>query len=192
MNTSSQPWKENRVGAVSLCYLNLQAPARDWVFAHHAAVGIRASLVCGEAETHLTLPAERNWDLLAERDDAELRDALSILDGRKERGIFIAESSPSVPPDALYVLSTIEDTINDPAPDLSEPLPSFAAPTELGLVLDWIHAVVNAGHWLILRIDDKHLSEFGEATHRKLLRRLGDEHARIWCAPIRDIATYSP
>ncbi|MCC5844464.1 MAG: hypothetical protein JJU05_09450 [Verrucomicrobia bacterium] len=183
-------WKEGRQGAVSLCYLGLNPPERDWVLAHHAAVGIRASRVCDRAEPCLSLPVERNWDLLSDREDADLHTALSALDGRSERGCFVPETHPAVPAGTLYTLSTREEVIEAPEPDLSKPLPSFAVSADADFVLDWIECVVAKGHWLILRLDAKCLSEMNRAGHQTLLQRLGDHHARIWCAPVRDIATW--
>lgn len=190
MINKSPIWKENRQGAVSLCYHGLSAPEQEWVLAHHAAVGIRASIVCEEAEPWLALAAERNWDLLAGRDDALLRASLSELDGRTERGCFLPDGLSALPPGTLYRLGTLEETIRGPEPDLTKPLPSFAAPPDVGLLLDWIWSVVLNAGWLILRMDDTCVNQMGLAAHQKLLQRLGDEHARIWCAPIRDVAQW--
>lgn len=64
MNNPS-PWKENRVGAVSLVYEGLDDATWKWVIAHHAAVGIRG---CAppplSQETHAEL-TRKNWDLAA-------------------------------------------------------------------------------------------------------------------------------
>lgn len=201
------PWKENRQGAVSLCYLGLEPNALEMVLAHHAAVGIRASLVCGAVEPLLSVPAERNWDLLADREDTDLLTALARIDGHADRGVYFPGEAVAGSDKFLYQLSAREDVIPAPhssrvtphsslnlipssAPDVTQPLPSFPAPADVSLVLDWIEAVVQKGRGLILRIDTACISEMGPDQHRRLLQRLGDHHARIWCAPIRDIALF--
>lgn len=186
------PWKENRQGAVSLCYLGLEAEALETVLAHHAAVGIRASLVCDTVRPDSSVPAERNWDLMAGSPDPDLLRSLHHLDGRSDRGCFFSGQAHPDSTGCLYQLSTQEDVIKAPAPDLTMPLPSFPAPADVPRVLDWIEAVVQKGHWLILRIDATCVSDMGTDQHRRLLQRLGDHHARIWCAPIRDIALFQP
>ena len=183
-------WKENRQGAVSLCYHGLSAPEQEWVLAHHAAVGIRASIICEEAEPRLSVVAERNWDLLAGRDDALLRASLSELDGRTERGCFLPDRQAAVPPGTLYRLGTLEEPIRRPEPDLAKPLPSFSAPPDAGHLLDRTQRTLETGDWLILRLHGRCLTGMGPAAHQTLLHRLGDFHARIWCAPVRDIAQW--
>ena len=197
MNPSDSPsfsaglWKEGREGATSLCYVGLDDAALDIVFRHHAAVGIRASLVCGTVEAKYSVPAERNWDLLAGRPDPELICALHQLDGRRsERGYF-APMDPLPDPDAfLYHLSDRADVIQGPRHDLPTPLPSGRAPADANLLMTQIESVVQKGQWVIYRIDATTLDAMGAAAHRNLLRQLGDQHARIWCAPIRDIALW--
>lgn len=181
-------WKEGGQGAVSLVYLGLEPPAWDWVLAHHAAVGIRASLVCREADARLSLPVSRNWDLMADGRLPASADALKRLDGRGTRGYF-AEAPPEGPP-PLFCLSTREGLLPGPMPDLQVPLPSYPAPEALALLQQQIESVVVQGKWLILRFDEGTLSRLGAESHRKLLQGLGDHHARIWCAPVRDIALF--
>lgn len=190
MMINTPAWKEGRHGAVSLCYLNLTDPEFGWVLEHHAAVGIRASLVCDRADPQLALPAGRNWDLLAGGDDPGLISALTALDGRNERGGFRLEVEPAAPSDWVFTLSTQAEVIPGPEPDLSKPLPSFATPADVDLILDWIEAEVAKGRWLILRVDHACLREMGREAHQRLLQCLGDHHARIWCAPVRDIAVW--
>ena len=129
-------WKEGRHGAASLCYDGIGGEALAWVAAHHARVGIRATLVTrGDEAIHATL-AGRNWELA------------------------------SAPPDGT------------------------AAPAGAAEAQAAIAAVAEAGGWGIWRIDAAALAAWGADGHSRLLGWLGSQHARIWCAPRRDIAAW--
>ncbi|MCC5850310.1 MAG: hypothetical protein JJU29_19670 [Verrucomicrobia bacterium] len=190
--TPTGPWKEGREGAASLCYIDLQPEELDHVLRHHAAVGIRASLVCNDLHPNLSLPAERNWDLVAGREDPDLLSGLQKLDGCPERGCFLPTDSLSDPARFLYRLGTSDGVIPSPGPDLSAPLPSRKAPADTDMLLNGIEADVGKAHWGVWRIDSAILAEMGVTAHERLLQKLGDHHARIWCAPIRDIAGWQP
>ena len=187
----SGPWKEGRQGAASLCYINLQPEALERVLAHHASVGIRASLVCTKILPNLSILAERNWDLLAGQ-DPELHLNLKKLDGQSKRGCFEPNMPTGDQAETLYRLSTVDADIPAPAPDLLTPLPSHEAPTDPVQLLNRIEEVVTKAEWGIWRIDGRVLNAMGDHGHQHLLQRLGDHHARIWCAPIRDIALWQP
>lgn len=129
-------WKEGRHGAASLCYDGIGGETLAWVAAHHARVGIRATLVVrGDEAIHATLAA-RNWELA------------------------------STPPDGM------------------------AAPTGAAEAQAAITAVAEAGGWGVWRIDAAVLAAWGADGHSGLLGWLGSQHARIWCAPRRDIAAW--
>ncbi len=53
-----------------------------------------------------------------------------------------------------------------------------------------IAAVAEAGEWGVWRINDAALAGWGADGHSRLLSWLGSQHARIWCAPRRDIAAW--
>ena len=65
------PWKEGRHGAASLCYDGVDAAALAWVVAHHARVGIRATLITRSNEEPPAILAGRNWDLAGELIDGQ-------------------------------------------------------------------------------------------------------------------------
>lgn len=53
-----------------------------------------------------------------------------------------------------------------------------------------IEAACRDPAWTVWRLDGEVLDALGEAGHAALLNWLGQEHARIWCAPVRDIQDY--
>ncbi len=137
------PWKEGRLCAASLLYLNPRPDQAAWIAEHHAAVGIRASIQGAPPAISETL-ALRNWDL---------RDPGTALPKK---------SDPNLPQPR---------TEHDPA--TIQTLIAAAKPT---------------GEWLIWEFTPETLDHLGPAGHKALLQWLGDEHARVWCAPIKDIA----
>lgn len=62
------------------------------------------------------------------------------------------------------------------------------------LCADRIHveAACTKPAWTIWRLDSEVLDALGDAGHAGLLNWLGQEHARAWCAPVRDIQAYRP
>ena len=129
-------WKEGRYGAASLCYDGVDGAALAWVTAHHARVGIRATLAgCGDEEMLATLAA-RNWELMA-----------TAPAGR---------TTPARADEAQAAIASLAE----------------------------------AEDWGVWRIDDATLAGWGVDGHSRLLGWLGSQHARIWCAPCRDIAAW--
>jgi hypothetical protein len=53
-----------------------------------------------------------------------------------------------------------------------------------------IEAACRSDGWTIWRLDAKAVEELGATGHAALLNWLGQEHARVWCAPIRDIQRF--
>ncbi len=185
------PWKEGRVGGVSLAYVNLEADDLAAVAAHHAAVGIRATVAADPDTPGLAEVATRNWDLaLRAGHDQDAPAKLTALDGKPERGIVITHSANGEPGDRLYRLSEAPGTIDSPPATPPDPLPSLVPPTELASLQRDIEAVMATHGWVIYRFDADTLAAFGRDQHAALLRWLGDHHARIWCAPVRDLRAF--
>ncbi len=129
-------WKEGRHGAASLCYVGVSSEDLAWVAAHHARVGIRATLIAhGDAALHTVL-AGRNWELT------------------------------------------------------SAPPAGQAAPAGSDEAQAAVAAVAEAGDWGVWHIDAAILAGWGVDGHSRVLGWLGSQHARIWCAPHRDIAAW--
>ena len=137
-NFGNGPWKEGRQGAASLCYRDISAATLTWVLAHHAAVGIRATLVGCSDEDLAATARQRNWDL--------------------------AEHAPA---------------------DVQR------ADADARVLRQRIDGVASAGDWAVWLLEEATLTQMGEAGHADLLRWLGDEHARIWCAPVKDISAFA-
>lgn len=68
------------------------------------------------------------------------------------------------------------------------PRPAPPQPQEL---MDSVEKEVPLAGWSIWRFDSNALASMGREAHATLLRRLGDNHARLWCAPIRDVAAFA-
>ncbi len=188
-------WKEGRAGAASLCYLGLAPSSLAEVARHHAAVGIRATVACLSGVSGLDVLVERNWDLALWRTpvDPLLPARLTSLDGRTERGWVDPPSEP--PADAtgcLYRVSMDAGSVPTPAPSLASMLPSRTLPAEVEAAQEAIERIVAEEGWAIWRIGEEQLARLGSEGHARLLSWLGDHHARIWCAPVRDIATWRP
>ncbi len=164
------PWKEGRYGAVSLCYHDLPAELLEAVVAHHAAVGIRATLAGGGAAAVMDLLAQRNWDLPA-------RDALV------QRVTFPI-------PTATYQLGINPGTMLPPPAPLPAELPSLPVPSDGNAMQALIESVVAQQQWVIVRMDGPALTALGLPAHQALMKWLGTHHARIWCAPVRDIGQF--
>ena len=129
-------WKEGRHGAASLCYDGVGGEVLAWVAAHHARVGIRATLIAhGDEALHATLTG-RNWELVS-------------------------------------------------GPPAGQAAPAGAAAAQAAIA-----AVAEAGDWGVWCIDAATLAGWGVDGHSHLLGWLGSQHARIWCAPRRDIAAW--
>ena len=187
------PWKEGRSGGISLCYLDLHADQLTAVAEHHAAVGIRATVICRTSSAPLAALVTRNWDLAATADaSVEALADLATLDGRTERGFLQERPAESVPPGALYVLRPGADTVASPGVDLARPLPMLPSEGSLPAAQDAFEHVVSRGHWGLVQVTGEDLDRLTMDDHRRLLSWLGDHHARIWCAPVRDIATWRP
>lgn len=183
----SGPWKEGRVGAASLCYVALDPTELLRVAAPHARVGIRATVACHQVVPPLSELAARNWDLARAPDAAP-----ETFDGPTRRVRLLA--SDDAPGERLeqdlLLVADRPGSIPHPYPDLREPVPSQPAPQTVDALIDGIEAVVLAGAWAIWRIDGPRLGAWSDAELDRLLSWLGQHHARIWCAPIRDIATW--
>ncbi|TVR45976.1 MAG: hypothetical protein EA402_03410 [Planctomycetota bacterium] len=67
---------------------------------------------------------------------------------------------------------------------------SLPLPLELGPAQAAIEAVVQAKQWRVWTVHAETLVGLGQEGHQQLLSWLGDHHARIWCAPQRDIAAW--
>ena len=81
-------------------------------------------------------------------------------------------------------------TIAPPPALLPDPLPAHPAPVDLQEIQRQTESAVRQAHWVIWLIDSKGFDALTPGSHEKLLRWLGDHHARIWCAPINNIAAY--
>ncbi len=186
-------WKEGRAGGASLVYVGLDAGQLDHVQANHAAVHIRATLACDHVVDSLQSLAKRNWDLAVNGSHAcgSLASELAILDQRGEHGLILPNDRVTVAP-VLYRVSDTSATIPSPQPLLDQPLGSFALPVDMDQAKRAIDRVVSEGQWAIWRVDGPTFSEMSHESHRRLLQWLGEHHARIWCAPVRDIATWRP
>jgi hypothetical protein len=53
-----------------------------------------------------------------------------------------------------------------------------------------MEAACRSGSWTIWRLDGEAVNSLGAQGHAALLDWLGQEHARIWCAPIHDISQF--
>jgi len=139
--TTTGPWKEGRLCAATLLYINPTETQMAWVAANHQAVGIRATVV-GAPDAFASELRARNWDLREQ------------------------------PPE-----------------------PGTAAPAKRsGVTADRVREHVAAdkatGAWSAWEWDRDRLDTLGAEAHASLLRWLGEEHARVWCAPLRDIADW--
>lgn len=196
MPNTTGPWKEDRQGGASLCYLLPSEEELTWISQHHQEVGIRATIICRPEYPSLAGLAERNWDLALPANIASLGSLkkLTEWDGRTERGLYLAGNDHILPPgwEPLYQICRHPGKIPPPPEprDLLQ-LPSFAPPSGKSLA-EAIEAVVQTGAWAIWCLDHAALKDLGQSGHRELLQWLGTHHARIWCAPVRDIATWQP
>ncbi|MEI7766424.1 MAG: hypothetical protein WCJ97_03190 [Phycisphaerae bacterium] len=163
-------WKEGRYGAVSLCYHDLPAGQLETVVAHHAAVGIRATLADEGAAVVMDLLTQRNWDLPA-------RDAVD------QRVTFPISA-------ATYQLGINPGAMLPPPASLPAELPSLPVLADGNAMQALIESVVTQQQWVIVRMDGPALTALGLPAHQALMQWLGTHHARIWCAPIRDIGQF--
>jgi len=83
-----------------------------------------------------------------------------------------------------------EGSMSPPGVPLPSPLICRVAPSDGRQIIASIEETVPSGLWTIWRIEPAVLDEMGPHGHATLLKRLGDQHARIWCAPVRDIAEW--
>ncbi len=166
-------WKEGRVGAASLVYHGLDDAALAQVMEHHAAVGIRATVLGPQAEEVLALLRHRAWDVAMAEDG--------------DHGVIQVDETIRPLTAALYHVTTSPGEIAGPLAGRQRVLPSHRLPTGQEAARQAIEAVVERQAWAIWRIDAAVLADLGRPGHAAVLRWLGDEHARIWCAPIRDI-----
>lgn len=186
------PWKEGRAFAISLCYLEPTPAQLAAVAANHARVGIRATVACRTAHDGLRVLVERNWDLamLADKPPDTAR-ALAALDGRPARGYVRGSATDAAAPaGSLYVIGDTPGLIPAVRVSGDETLPSQLAPLDPASLRARIEAERASGAWSIWRVDAATLDAWGDAGHLALLRWLGEEHARIWCAPVRDIERF--
>lgn len=188
------PWKEGRLGAVSLCYCDPAPEALSWIIEHHRAVGIRATLALTTVDAlsaHLPLLVERNWDLIpcASPAATETIASLDALDHRPARGILLADdAAESGTSQVMYQLVARPGEV---VPDTRLPecptLPARRVDEKIETLLDACRSVLTTAVWHIRLIDPPALAKLGQPDHARLLRFLGDHHDRIWCAPVKDI-----
>jgi hypothetical protein len=69
--------------------------------------------------------------------------------------------------------------------------PRHRTESDAGTVQAAIAAAKPTGEWIIWEFPAETLDKLGPAGHRALLQWLGDEHAKVWCAPIKDIAAWN-
>ncbi|MEX0652609.1 MAG: hypothetical protein WD534_02560 [Phycisphaeraceae bacterium] len=185
-------WKEGRQGGASLCYVNLPTAQLNMVQAHHARVGIRASVACTAASPDLRELVDRNWDIAIHGPtlDPQLAEALRELDEKTQRGLVTTDDSqPAEPGNAFYRVTAQPGALEAGQP-LPDTLPSMPTRPDVTALMAEIDAVVAGGQWAVWRFDAATVKALGEQAHARLLRWLGDHHARIWCAPIRDIVAW--
>ena len=183
-------WKEGRIGGVSLCYEGLSGAWQETVAEHHARVGIRATVVCATADDSLRMLADRNWDLALGAPFCAAAE-LQAIDGKTDRGVFV--SGAAAIPDDLAICYTVSETHGTiPSPGLGRTgvLPSLPVVGEFEELQAAMEATAVAGGWGLWRFDSSALDGLGTEGHRRLLSWLGDNHARIWCAPVRDISAW--
>lgn len=72
----------------------------------------------------------------------------------------------------------------------ASPPPGHALPAGSADAQTAIAACAQTGAWRVWLIDAASLAACGVAGHSQLLGWLGSQHARIWCAPVRDIAAF--
>ncbi len=172
------------------------------VMNHHADVGIRATLACDGVPFEVDTLLERNWDLAAYGDKqlaVTTAAALQLCDSRHRRGWIMPHTAEADDGDAAiasphnfvaYRVVPSVGIISQPKPDLSQPLPARWLPGQLQDAKDAVTGIVDSRQWAIWLVDAATLDRMGTAQHRQLMQWLGDHHARIWCAPIRDIANW--
>lgn len=202
MQQKSGIWKEGRQGGASLCYIGLDDEAIKMVMHRHADVGIRATLACERIPSKVDTLLERNWDLAAYGDKqlaVTTAAALKVCDSRHCRGWILPHTAEADDGTAAiagphsfveYRVVFSDGVISQPKPDLSQPLPARWLPDQLQEAKDAITGIVDSGQWIIWLVDAATLDRMGTTQHHQLMQWLGDHHARIWCAPIRDIANW--
>lgn len=178
------PWKEGRCGAASLCYWQLTAEQHSWVLDHHQAVGIRATMAMPADQAHAKECTERNWDC------ALLADAETANSGAGHIWLQ-APPYPATLTNAAYLAHLGPGCMPAPQAVTTSALPAQYLPPCLELAQGAIETVVAQQAWAIWYCDGPQLAALRKEAHRQLLSWLGDHHARIWCAPIRDIANWS-
>jgi hypothetical protein len=169
---------------------------------HHSKVGIRATLACVNTPQEIDKLVERNWDLAVNGDEQQAAATAASLrerDGRDTRG-WVSPMADALDSQSrllggrndfvLYRVALKEGVITQPQPLLDRPLPAQWLPSTLNEAMRAIDVVVMASHWAIWLVDAHRLDCLEAAQHQRLLHWLGEHHARIWCAPIRDVATW--
>lgn len=184
------PWKEGRIGGVSLCYEGLSGAWLEIVTQHHARVGIRATVVCATADDALRPLAELNWDLALGAPFSAAAE-LQAIDKNHDRGVFVREKA-AIPDNMAicYKVSEVSGILPTPGLGQTGQLPSLMASGGIDELQAAMEATAAAGAWGIWRFNQNALDKLGEKEHQQLLSWLGDNHARIWCAPVRDISRW--
>jgi hypothetical protein len=165
------------------------------VAAHHARVGIRATVACRSVHGELQTVAERKWDLALLDGAAEgVGQALEKVDGRGERGLVCLSDPCGESGCATYCLTALVGAIGgfregDP-PCAGEVLPSFTVIPHVAALCEQVERVSAGGCWSIWRMDAAVLGAMGAVGHASWLGWLGQHHARIWCAPVLDVQRY--
>lgn len=180
-------WKEGRHGAASLCYAGLTEPDLARIVPLHARVGIRATLLVPPPVRVPPLLAGRNWEIAPDPLQTVHPDGVVAPEGDALSARMVP-APPQLPQSAKDAPASC--MISRHAPRLSSPLPTIPADPDPHAFRDAVEAVVAEGAWVIWWIPRATLHEWGEEGFAGILRWLGDHHARIWCAPVRDIAQW--
>lgn len=201
MNEHNGPWKEGRICALSLCYIDPAESQLGWVLPNHAGVGIRATLALSAGGDPPPVALERNWDLATLCvDEGVASTASESTPGvEQEASVRVVGAVPGTEPRS-YMLTVRAGPALCPTRDGRHREELRAGPLHLsgtipppgveGL-LQACHAMLTGGQWIIWCVDRLLLEQLGPESHARLLALLGTHHAAIWCAPVRDIAAWS-
>jgi hypothetical protein len=74
--------------------------------------------------------------------------------------------------------------------DLTTAEPAGMVSAEAAGLRERVEKACTGNDWTIWRLDGAVLTALGAEAHGALLNWLGQEHARVWCAPVRDIQKF--